>query len=401
MAKGLGIIGNFSGKLGNSVGYIIRNAKSNQTQGIRIYQPTVRNPQSTLQLEQRVKLAAVSNIYKQFRDVIRRSIEGKEYGDASRRAWLKQALGSNFSAGPWLLKGSTEAWPIPNVAMSLGSLPDINVQLTPGATVIDWELNRASGGAAVTFTTVGQLSECLIYEGNVQAGDQVTILAARITAGSITWAPVGSFYVSTASSVLLSSLNISVSPFGEDEQTSTANILIGSTTANAVCLITSREGVDGKHLRNRAEFVFSTDALQALVYNGSYKSVAMDSYRTTASQTEDWQVTRGASGEDAITLKTRGGQSVVIVSLTQAGNYLMAVADDGNQYYIYGDCSKFNNFHKYYGSLSSSTATAPAGATNTNTVVDVSGATTAEQEAAAVAFLNWFIRQGGSYSAIL
>lgn len=400
MAKGLGIIGNFSGKLGNSVGYIIRNAKSNQTQGIRIYQPTVRNPQTTLQLEQRVKIAAVSNIYKQFRDVIRRSVEGKEYGDASRRAWLKQALGSNFSAGPWLLKGSTAAYPIPNVAMSLGSLPDINVQLIPEQDEISLELNRASSSEAVNATTVGQLSEYLIFEGNVQAGDQVTILACNITASGVTWAPVSSFYVSTASSVLLASVGITNFTFAADADSTTATFVVGNVNANAVCLITSREGVDGKHLRNRAEFVFSPSALMALVYNGSYKSVAMDSYRTTSSQTEDWQVTRGASGEDAITLKTRDNKSVVIVSMTQAGNYLMAVADDGNQYYIYADYSKWNNFHKYYNSLSSVTDTAPAGATNANTVADVSGATAAEKDAAGVAFANWFIRNGGSYSAI-
>lgn len=400
MAKGLGIIGNFSGKLGNSVGYIIRNAKSNQTQGIRIYQPTVRNPQTTLQLEQRVKLAAVSNIYKQFRDVIRRSVEGKEYGDASRRAWLKQALGSNFSAGPWLLKGSTDAYPIPNVAMSVGSLPNLGEQLIPNDDHVSLEVNRA-GTSAAPLNTVGNLSEALIYEGNVKEGDQVTILAASISSGSITWAPVKSFYVSTASSAPLASVGIEGTTWSEGDYS--AELLLytqGTTRANAVCLITSREGVDGKHLRSRAEFVFGVDALQALVYNGSYKSVAMDSYRTTASQTEDWQVTRGASGEDAITLQTRDNKSVVIVSMTQAGNYLMAVADDGNQYYIYADYSKWNNFHKYYASLSSSTTTAPAGATNANTVADVSGATAAEQDAAGVAFANWFIRNGGSYSAI-
>lgn len=405
MAKGLGIIGNYTGKVGNTVGYFVRNSKNKQTQGIRIYQPVVRNPQSTLQMQQRIKITAVSNLYRQFKAVLRRSMENQEYGDASRRAWLKQALGSQFSAGPWLLKGSTQAFPIPGVNMSVGSLPDINYQLTPGDYYVGWEINRADTTADANVTTVGDLSKYLIFEGNVQEGDQVTILAGYASAAGVKWGPVRSFYVSTASSTPLENLGLAFSSFTEGEGSTQGDIYVNLLTeaslfANVVCLITGRDGADEQHLRNTAQFVLGRDAQALVVYNGQYKSTAIESYRKQASSTEDWQVTRSAGADDTITMRTRGGDSVVIVSLTQAGSYLQAVADDGAQYFIFGTNTRVNSYNKYINSLSTNTETAPSGATNANTIGTNYGSTTAEQDATAAEFANWFVRQGGSIGAV-
>lgn len=400
MAKGLGIIGNYSGKVGNTVGYFVRNSKNKQTQGIRVYQPVVRNPQSTLQMEQRVKMAAVSNMYRQFRDVLRRSMENVEYGDASRRAWLKQALGSQFSSGPWLLKGTTQAYPIPNVNMSVGSLPDINYQLEPAVESVSLEINRSSSETDEVYVgTVGTLSRYLIFEGNVQAGDQVTILAGHASSSSMRWFPVSSFYVSEASTTPLSSVGLVGGSFSEDSTSTTIPFSVGSQAANVVCLITSRDGDSGQHLRNSAQFVFANAVLAYDIYSGLFRADAIESYRTSSSSTEDWQVTRSATA-DTITMLTLGGNSVVLVSVSQSGNYLMAVADDGALYYIKGTNTRANSYSKYINSLTSYTATAPTGATNSNTIGNNYGTTFDEQDATARAFADWFVRQGGSVSAI-
>ena len=54
MAKAQGIIGNFKGKVGNMVGYQLTDSNNKQTQGIRIYQPNVKNPKTSAQAEQQM-----------------------------------------------------------------------------------------------------------------------------------------------------------------------------------------------------------------------------------------------------------------------------------------------------------------------------------------------------------
>ena len=48
--------GNKKGKIGNSIYYTIKNSNNKVTQGERIYQPNVTNPQSESQRAQRMKL---------------------------------------------------------------------------------------------------------------------------------------------------------------------------------------------------------------------------------------------------------------------------------------------------------------------------------------------------------
>ena len=72
MAKGIGLIGNFKGKVGNTVGYKLTASNNGQTQGIRVYQPIVKNPKSAGQAEQRAKLLAVNATYRALKKVIDR-----------------------------------------------------------------------------------------------------------------------------------------------------------------------------------------------------------------------------------------------------------------------------------------------------------------------------------------
>ena len=96
MAKGIGLVGNFKGKVGNMVGYKLSDSNTGNTQGIRVYQPIVRNPKTSAQAEQRAKLAPINATYRALKMVIDRGNESKPYGNASRIAWLKKALYSNF-----------------------------------------------------------------------------------------------------------------------------------------------------------------------------------------------------------------------------------------------------------------------------------------------------------------
>lgn len=403
MAKGLGLIGNYSGKVGNTIGYVLSNSNNKQTQGIRIYQPVVRNPQTALQMSQRIKTAAVSNLYRQFRDVVRRSIEGQEYGDASRRAWLRRALGSEFNAGPWVVKGTTQAWPIPSVPMSVGSLPDLNVQVMPQANNVTLEINRGTSTAIAAVTTVGELSQYLLFERNVEEGDQITILACRHDGARAVFAPVHSFYVDPAAITPLVDVGISAGNFAVESSSTALNfVLPNGGHAEAVCLIVSRDGSDGRHLRSTASWVFSTSFGALSVYNGLTKPDAIASYINQSSTTEDWQVTRSGGGSaGSIDVRSRAGVNVRLVSLTSGGNVLQAVADDGAQYFILNNYSRSNNYNKYVVSATAISDTAPAGATSANTIQVYTDGLLGDEDEQAVAFADWFVRNGGSAAVIL
>ena len=59
MGKSVGFIGNFKGKLGNAVGYKVSQSNSGTNQGVRVYQPNIKNPKSAAQAEQRAKYAPI------------------------------------------------------------------------------------------------------------------------------------------------------------------------------------------------------------------------------------------------------------------------------------------------------------------------------------------------------
>ena len=92
MAKGIGLIGNFRGKVGNMVGYNLKDSNNKQTQGVRVYQPVVKNPKTYGQAEQRAKLAPINATYRALKAIIDRGQEGKAYGNKSRLAWLSAAM---------------------------------------------------------------------------------------------------------------------------------------------------------------------------------------------------------------------------------------------------------------------------------------------------------------------
>ena len=81
MAKGIGLIGNFRGKVGNMVGYNLKDSNNKQTQGVRVYQPVVKNPKTYAQAEQRAKLSPINATYRALKPIIDRGQESKAYGN--------------------------------------------------------------------------------------------------------------------------------------------------------------------------------------------------------------------------------------------------------------------------------------------------------------------------------
>lgn len=271
MAKGVGLIGNFKGKVGNTVGYSLKDSNNKQTQGIRVYQPVVRNPKTYAQAEQRAKLAPINATYRALKIIIDRGQQGLAYGNKSRLAWLSDAIKA-FN-GAWFVKSAAVNMPalVPLTKGSLASLPQ------PGA----GDDNVFLAGAydvATTPTTIGALSTALLGKFPIlKAGDQITFVTCSNGDSSNTCAIESIVIDTTSTDAIPSTLELS-------EGDLVFNPGFVSECAGAIIL--SREGENGAHLR-------STVSLTRLVgYDttkmaDAAKEAAIVSYMSQGANT-DW-----------------------------------------------------------------------------------------------------------------
>lgn len=271
MGKGIGLIGNFRGKVGNMVGYNLKDSNNKQTQGVRVYQPIVKNPKTYAQAEQRAKLAPINATYRALKAVIDRGQESKAYGNKSRLAWLKDALKA-FNGG-WFVKGATVNAPA-LVALTKGSLP-LSIQVT--ATSDGWIIpfNEAPSAAP---TTVGTLAAALIANySSIKEGDQLTFVAvSSLTSGME--AKVISIVLDTSDTTALDDtvMIADTSQLSIEPQVSIA----------AQCIILSRESENGGHLRSNAVLA-ATTAYPSTTQGDAAKEAAVKSYMA-GSTTSDW-----------------------------------------------------------------------------------------------------------------
>ena len=271
MAKGIGLIGNFRGKVGNMVGYNLKDSNNKQTQDVRVYQPIVKNPKTYGQAEQRAKLAPINATYRALKMIIDRGQEGKAYGNKSRLAWLSAAMKA-FNGG-WFEKGQdivVPAW----VELTHGSLSSIQV-----SSVADSMLSLDCSGltAGTDISTIGKLSTAIrSYIPIVENGDQLTFVGVQTVGGSL-FAETISLVIDTTSTEN-SPANFAVS---DDAIDFTFSIrLLGAA------VILSREGSNGQHLRSTSSIIKSTTLTED--YTSAEKmEAAIKSYMTAGSNV-DW-----------------------------------------------------------------------------------------------------------------
>ena len=271
MGKSIGLIGNFRGKVGNMVGYNLKDSNNKQTQGVRVYQPVVKNPKTAAQAEQRAKMAPINATYRLLKAVIDRGQESKAYGNKSRLAWLRQAI--TGYQGMWTEKGKVMEY-APLLPLTKGSINNpLSIGERAGAISVNVE------GLTVSSTpVVGTVSTAFLAAyPSLKNGDQITLVG--LGAGdSATEAAVISFVLDTTSTENM--------PAGFS---TAADLLIFATPAfvsYAIASIISREGANGEHLRSSSTLINSSE------YPGSSaqataKAAAIKSYMA-ASGTTDW-----------------------------------------------------------------------------------------------------------------
>lgn len=380
MAKG-SFNGVISGKKGNTVFYPIKNSNNAEKQGWREYNAKVSNPQTDGQIDQRVKLQAVNNLYRALKSVIGRGFENHKYGDESRRAFLKLALSADFSSGPILSKGSTIAAPIPGVPIMYGSLPPVGVLWDDDNVTMKTTL-QAEGQ---TYDTIGGLSQLFVANG-YKLGDQVTFVwgdfgltvLSIAAGGGLEYTPtyrVFDFFIDvTDTRSVEDAIGINFQEIDGELAVDGTMFSLQAIENMVLAISVSRDG-ETSNLRSAAYFAIGSGVADN-IYNLSAAEVAArkQSYRKKTTSNTNWEQVpggEGGGGGSTVTAFTLSGTEIVPGSITNVAAEPAEIVDaNGQRYFVRAHTSAGGTRYLYGqgGGDFTSSATAPTGATNANTI---------------------------------
>lgn len=282
--------GNKKGKIGNSIYYTIKNSNNKVTQGERIYQPNVTNPQSENQRAQRMKMNPATNFYAALSGILDHSFQGVKYGAMSRQFFLQQAIGKTQEVFPYLLKGENKFVPGPYL-MSKGQLNSLPWSLGDGNITLAGMWDKDD----VDVDTIGAVSRGLVALSPwLQNGDQITAISVlEVYSDNTTqYIPViGRFLVDTESDDVFTTLvtnygvagtatTVALTPLYATEQVKVA----------ACCVIVSRKNVSGGEVWQRStERMAVSERVYNMYMSPDAYADALESYkRTAASKDSDY-----------------------------------------------------------------------------------------------------------------
>lgn len=271
MGKSVGFIGNFKGKLGNTVGYKVSQSNSGTNQGVRVYQPNIKNPKSAAQAEQRARYAPIFATYRALKMIIDRGNESKPYGNASRIAWLRKAFKAETM--PWFVKGAVINQPV-LCELTHGSLKGIPFIIDADTLVFDLTVDEQVGA----LTTVGKVSTVLLENfPYLKEGEQVTFVL-NMPPGDVLDFQILSYILDEGDTTPVKDWTV------QD------NLLKLSTydQIDAAAVIVSRQGAKGEHLRSTSFLTPMGNLTKYPPYDDASKKTAIASYMATDSANSDW-----------------------------------------------------------------------------------------------------------------
>lgn len=326
MAKSVGLIGTVIGKLGNAVGYRIKDSNNKMSQGFRVYQPTVSNPRTYGQAVQRARMKPINTFYRALKSIIDRGFEGKAYGNQCRLEFLRLAM-QNFN-GPYVPKGFNGLVPGP-FTIANGSLPELVTNLYYSNGHVGFGLVVP---ASTTITSLGDVSTALIGKYKwLETGDQLTCVSVNNSNG---------VNIVNVISVVLDPDSAEVIDIFSGNMGQEGNTLQFNTGSNvlAAAVILSREGDDGQHLRSKAVMTVD-DNIIAQYFTDDAQAAAVASYMN-ADGTTDWPEVRIAAADVAqlVTLDVNDTITEAAVDAgTQALGFVTSSGETGLFYITSGE----------------------------------------------------------------
>lgn len=316
MAKGAILVGTFSGKLGNIVGYSLKNSSNKVTQATRAYVADVSNPQTELQAIQRLKMAPAVNFYRQLGRILNNAWQGTKYGTRSRQMFMRLAL-TQSTGIPFIIKNDKKFYP-GEYPVSIGSIPSSLVITEFSSVGMLVNLNSEDENADGTW---GRLSQAIVNNNfGLKDGDKITFIEV-FEGEQGDYIPVFTYFIldvnstATVEEVTLAS-NISINGF-DDVEAYVSMVGFTDKTPVAGAIIVSRLDENGKWLRSSSTMKCSTTYLANQMGSAAY-AAALASYMSSSEISSDWYLNYGISGDGGSGGSASGGESsnVQVVSVT-------------------------------------------------------------------------------------
>lgn len=307
MAKGAILVGTFSGKLGNIVGYSLKNSSNKVTQATRAYVADVSNPQTELQAIQRLKMSPAVNFYRQLGRILNNAWQGTKYGTRSRQMFMKLAL-TQSTGIPFLVKNDKKFYP-GEYPVSIGSIPSQRIDTFSGSKISSFiNLN----GALDESSTWGEFSQMIINNNyGLKNGDKLTWIFVYQTADG-DYVPVFTYVILDTTSTEITDNVLNASNFDYDDLMIEVLVLgvqgFRDLSCVAGAIIVSRLDENGKWLRSSSTMQCATTYLANQMGSAAY-AAALASYMSSSEISSDWYLNFGISGDGTSGGSASGGES--------------------------------------------------------------------------------------------
>ena len=333
MAKGAILVGTFSGKLGNIVGYSLKNSSNKVTQATRAYVADVSNPQTELQAIQRLKMSPAVNFYRQLGRILNNAWQGTKYGTRSRQMFMKLAL-TQSTGIPFIVKNDKKFYP-GEYPVSIGSIPSKNVTGFDGVSLVTDIRCTIDPYDNATF---GDFSQELVNSNfGIKDGDKLTFISVFQSAGG-EFLPVFSYIILDVNSTVSFEEVVEASNLGESGvELSFLNVgFNGFDNLNVVAgaVIVSRLDENGKWLRSNSTMKCSTTYLANQMGSAAY-AAALASYMSSSEISSDWYLNYGISGDGTSGGSASGGESSNVQVTSISNITLNSGEDDEHQVAIF------------------------------------------------------------------
>ena len=259
----------------------------------------VRNPKTSGQAVQRMKLAPAQKFYEAFEDVLNHSWQGVEYGNKSRQKFMAEALKQN--GGPYVVKGFPTLVP-GTYPIAKGSLAKVNITEFIQSSICTTSLYMADTNL---HTYAEMVNAIIANNAGFEIGDKLSFVYVIINESTNSYSAVKKQLLlkdtlaadeSDDRDELVSRMNINAEFFlGFDMSDEPFDTAMG--TACAMAIIHSRgEGSSAKRSDTRMTL---DDSQYAKFYSDAAYTLALASYQSESGVpvSDDWYLNSFAAGK--------------------------------------------------------------------------------------------------------